>query len=111
MKLLFDHQLSPKLVNRLSDLYPDSSHVYPLGMDREDDLVIWEYARANDFVIVTKDSDFADLSVLRGFPPKVIWLRLGNCTTSQIETAIRDHTEAITEFSADPISGLLEIRK
>jgi len=58
MKLLFDHHLSPKLVKRLGDLYPDSSHVYSLGMDQEDDPVIWEYAKADDFIIVTKDSDF-----------------------------------------------------
>ena len=111
MKLLFDHQLSPKLVQRLSDLYPNSSHVYLLGMDREDDPVIWEWARANDFVIITKDTDFADLSVLRGFPPKVIWIRLGNCTTHQVETAIRHHAEVIADFANDPVNGLLTILK
>lgn len=111
MKLLFDHHLAPKLVKRLSDHYPASTHVCQIGLDRVDDPVIWEYARANDFVIVTKDADFTDLSVLRGFPPKVIWLKLGNCTTQQVEAAIRRHTEAIAEFATDPINGLLEIRR
>jgi predicted nuclease of predicted toxin-antitoxin system len=111
MKLLFDHQLSPKLVKRLSDLYPDSAHVHQIGLDQVADPVIWEHARANDFVIVTKDADFTDLSVLRGFPPKVIWLKLGNCTTRQVEDAIRRHTNAIAEFATDPINGLLEIRQ
>ncbi len=111
MKLLFDHHLSPRLVKRLSDLYPDSSHVYFLGLDRVDDSVIWEHARSNDFVIVTKDSDFTDLNVLRGFPPKVIWIKLGNCTTRQIEAAICHHRAAIADFESDPINGLLEIRQ
>ena len=111
MKLLFDHHLSPKLVKRLSNLYPDSSHVYFLGLDQVDDPVIWEHARSNDFVVVTKDSDFTDLSVLRGFPPKVIWIKLGNCTTQQIEDAIRRHATAIADFEVDPINGLLEIRQ
>lgn len=110
MKLLFDHHLSPKLVKRLGDLYPDSSHVYLLGMDQEADPLIWEYAKLNHFVIVTKDADFTDLSVLRGFPPKVIWLKLGNCTTQQVEDVIRSHQTAIAAFAADPINGLLEIR-
>lgn len=81
MKLFFDHHLAPKLVKRLSDLYPDSAHVYQIGLDQVADPVIWEHARTNDFVIVTKDADFTDLSVLRGFPPKVIWRKLGHYKT------------------------------
>ena len=74
MKLLFDHNLSPKLAHRLADLHPRSTHVFLVGMDREPDSDIWEYARSNGYVIVTKDADFADMSVLRGHPPKVIWV-------------------------------------
>lgn len=109
MKLLFDHQLSPKLATRLADLYPDSSHVYLLGMDQEADAAIWVYARDHDYVIVTKDSDFGDLSLLRGHPPKVIWLRLGNCTTKEVEDAIRRHEVEIADFENDQIIGLLSI--
>ena len=54
MKLLFDHHLSPKLVKKLSDVFPDSTHVYLIGLDQADDPGIWEYARTNDFVIVSK---------------------------------------------------------
>ena len=79
MKLLFDQNLSPRLVNRLADLYPDSSHVYFVGLDMAPDPVIWEYARDKEFIVMTRDADFSDLNVLLGFPPKVIWIRRGNC--------------------------------
>lgn len=72
MKLLFDHNLSPRLIKSLSDIYPDSNHVYPLGLDEARDPEIWEYARREGFLIVTKDADFSDLCMLLGFPPKVI---------------------------------------
>ena len=85
MKLLFNHNLSPRLVWLLADLYPNSQHVFLLEMDQEDDRVIWDYALQNDYTIVTRDSDYSDLSLVRGFPPKVIWIRCGNCSTSTIE--------------------------
>lgn len=109
MKLLFDHQLSPKLVVRLADLYPDSTHVYLLGMDQTDDSLIWEFARDNGYAIVSKDADFGDFSLLRGHPPKVIWIRLGNCTTTQVEVAMRRHTIEISEFEIDLVIGLMTI--
>lgn len=93
MKLLFDHNLSPRLVNRLANLFPESTHVYTLGMGQEDDLNIWKYALSNDFTIVTRDSDYNELLVLKGFPPKVIWIRRGNCSTNEIETMLRSHIE------------------
>ena len=68
MKLLFDQNLSPRLVDYLSDLYPESNHVYRLGIDRVPDREVWEYARRESFVIVTKDADFIDLSMLAGLP-------------------------------------------
>jgi predicted nuclease of predicted toxin-antitoxin system len=80
VKLLFDQNLSPKLVERLADLYPDSNHVYQLGIDLAPDKEMRDYAARDGFVIVTKDSDFSDLCILLGFPPKVIWIRRGNCS-------------------------------
>lgn len=74
MKLLFDQNLSPRLVNRLADLYPDSQHIFFIGLGQADDRVLWKYANQNDFTVVTRDSDFSELNVLRGFPPKVIWI-------------------------------------
>jgi predicted nuclease of predicted toxin-antitoxin system len=72
------------LVNRLADLFPGSSHVQSEGLDSGDDNQVWEHARLNDFAIVTKDEDFNNLSVVRGSPPKVLWVQLGNCTTAQV---------------------------
>jgi predicted nuclease of predicted toxin-antitoxin system len=72
VKLLFDHNLSPRLVKRLADLYPDSTHLHLLGLDRADDAAVWDLARREGFLIVTKDADFSDICMMRGFPPKVI---------------------------------------
>ena len=109
MKLLFDHQLSPRLVQRLVDLFPESSHVLSLGLDRAADSVVWEFAGANGFTIATKDSDFSDLSMLHGYPPKVVWIRIGNCTTGQIEALLRRHQQAIRQLETDADAGLLMI--
>jgi predicted nuclease of predicted toxin-antitoxin system len=109
MRLLFDHNLSPRLVRRLADLYPDTSHVFFVGLDRAADMTVWNYAQTYDYIIVTKDSDFSDVSVLRGFPPKVVWLRLGNCTTTDVERTLRHGFAAIEAFANDPTSGVLEL--
>jgi predicted nuclease of predicted toxin-antitoxin system len=77
MKLLFDQNLSPKLVPRLADLFPGSMHVSMAGLDCAEDGQIWEYARVNGLAIVTKDADYDHLGVVRGSPPKIIWLQLG----------------------------------
>jgi predicted nuclease of predicted toxin-antitoxin system len=109
MKLLFDNNLSHKLVARLVDLFPGSSHVMSEGLDESEDHEIWKFARVNEFTIVTKDSDFNDLSIIRGNLPKGIWLRVGNCKVSEIEEKIRENLIAINEFSNDPDLGILEI--
>jgi predicted nuclease of predicted toxin-antitoxin system len=109
MKLLFDHNLSPQLVKRLSDVFPDANHVAPAGLAEASDVSVWLYARDHGCTIVTKDSDFSDLSVLRGSPPKVIWLRLGNCTTRQIEDALRRNHDEVVFFVSDPAATVLEI--
>lgn len=110
MKLLFDHNLSPRLVNRLADLYPHTSNTSLAGLDRATDLAVWLYAQTHGYTIVTKDADFNDVSVLRGFPPKVIWIRLGNCTTGDLETILRRGHAAIVDFINDPTAGILELR-
>jgi predicted nuclease of predicted toxin-antitoxin system len=107
MKLLFDQNLSPKLVNRLAYLFPGSSHVQSVGLDCASDNEIWEYARLNGFAIVTKDEDFNNASVVRGSPPKVIWLQLGNCTTAQLETTLRARCADIEAFEKDTSVGTL----
>ena len=107
MKLLFDQNLSPKLVHLLGDLFPDSSHVQSLGLACTDDIQVWEHARLNGFAIVSKDADYNNMSVLRGNPPKVIWLQLGNCTTAQVEAVFRVRFADIEAFERDPSVGTL----
>jgi predicted nuclease of predicted toxin-antitoxin system len=109
MKLLFDQNLSPKLVNRLTDLFPDTSHVQSEGLDCASDDQVWEHARLNGFAIVTKDADYNNLSVVRGSPPKVIWLLLGNCTTAQVEAVFRARVADIEAFDKDPSVGTLAL--
>jgi predicted nuclease of predicted toxin-antitoxin system len=109
MKLLFDQNLSPKLVNRLCDLYPDSNHVYLLGLDRKPDKEVWEHARQEGFLMVTKDADFSDLCMLLGFPPKVIWIRRGNCKTSEIEWLLRHHYSDVEALDQDVVMGVLTL--
>ncbi|MGH8568854.1 MAG: DUF5615 family PIN-like protein [Gammaproteobacteria bacterium] len=84
MKLLLDQNLSYKLVAELQAWYPGSSQVRLLGMERADDKAIWDYARQHGFTIVTQDSDFHELSVLYGSPPKIVWLKCGNCSNDTI---------------------------
>lgn len=88
MKLLLDENLSPRLVARLTDLFPGSSHVHECGLGASPDTVIWDFAASNGFTIISKDLDFHDRSVLRAGPPKVIWLRTGNCSTDRVEEPI-----------------------
>lgn len=107
MKLLFDQNLSGDLVRRLSDLYPESTHVKHLGMMSSDDGVIWAYARERGFVIVSKDSDFQQRSLVFGAPPKVVWLRIGNCPAGQVEKLLRDHSVELHTFEADGLQSLL----
>src|SRR5438552_3709545 len=101
MKLLFDQNLSPKLVARLADLFPGSSHVQSEGLDSANDDQIWDHARQNGFAIVSKDADYNNMSVVRGSPPKVIWLLLGNCTTGQVEAVFRRRFADIDAFEKD----------
>jgi len=109
MKLLFDQNLSFKLCQQLADIFPDSSQIRLLGMEEADDRAIWEYARANDFILVSQDVDFADMATLYGPPPKVIWLRCGNQPTTVIEQRLRDHIDSIAAFEQDQAAACWEI--
>ena len=109
MKLLFDHNLSPRLVKLLSDIYPDSNHVHTLNLDCAPDTEVWDYARREGFSVVTKDADFADLSMLLGFPPKVIWIRRGNCRTADLEAMLRRRHADIAALTEDKVIGVLTL--
>ncbi len=107
--LLFDHNLSPRLVNHLAQLYPSSRHVATVGLDRATDREVWAFARQNDCMIVTKDADFGEMTVLMDAPPKVIWIRRGNCSTQGIEKLLRDSYESILAFSENSEAGIIEL--
>jgi len=80
-----------------------------MGLDRQSDRIIWETAKKQDYIIVTKDSDFNELLILKGFPPKVIWIRLGNCSTKTIESLLRTNYEAIFAFYQDNNIGIISL--
>jgi predicted nuclease of predicted toxin-antitoxin system len=98
MKLLFDENLSPKMVMVLADVFPDSAHVDRIGLGGGSDDDVWCYAKENSFMIVSKDSDFYEKSILYGHPPKVILIKRGNCNNRQIQLILRNKKEVITEF-------------
>jgi predicted nuclease of predicted toxin-antitoxin system len=98
VKLLLDENLSPRLVDLLSDLYPGSDHVHNLSLGGAIDSEVWDYAKLHGFAIVSKDSDFAERSVLESDPPKIIWVRLGNCSTEEVEKLLRSAHEMIRGF-------------
>ena len=107
MKLLFDENLSPKLVALLEREFPRSAHVRDLGLRGAPDGRIWDHALENDFVIVSKDDDFRQRSFLRGAPPKVVWLQVGNAGTAPIAGLLRDEASRIHSFQGEEESALL----
>jgi predicted nuclease of predicted toxin-antitoxin system len=109
VKLLFDQQLSHKLIAVVADLYPASEHVRNRGLSSANDDEIWTLAQREQFVIVTKDEEFHALSVVRGHPPKVLWVRSGNCATDLVETLLRKNLDEIERFVADPDAGFMPL--
>lgn len=107
MKLLLDENLSTRILSEVLDLYPDSSHVGLLGLSQTSDSIIWEQAKEGSFCIVSKDSDFQQRSLLFGAPPKVILLKLGNCSTQKIVAVLRVNQSVITAFWMDEDASLL----
>ena len=109
MKLLLDQNLSRKLVKKIARQFPGSSHVIFCNLERADDGVIWNYAREKGFVIVTKDADFAVRSASEDFPPKVVWLRIGNTSAKIVEATLKTRAKEIRSFGKDTNAGCLII--
>jgi predicted nuclease of predicted toxin-antitoxin system len=110
LKLLVDENLAPGLAEQLADLFPGSVHVTAVGLGSMSDAVIWEFAGANQFTLVTKDNDFVNLSLTLGSPPKVVLLQTGNCSTSRIERIIRLNAVRFSEFDSDGRRSLLVLK-
>lgn len=111
MRFLFDQNISHRILPLLPESLADSTSVKNEGLINASDKIIWEYAKENDYVIVTQDSDFNDLSSLYGFPPKIIWIRTGNLSTRQIIQILIDYFSEIEKFLSDDRYGCFEIMK
>ncbi len=107
MKLLLDQNLSHRLVASLSDVFPGSQHVRDLGLATASDADVWDAANRGGFAILSKDGDFRQLSFVHGAPPKVVWLRVGNSSTKQIEAFVRAHLLDLARFEADQTASIL----
>lgn len=100
MKLLFDQNLSPRLVTALADVYPESAHVQSFGMAEATDAAVLDFAQGNGFILVSKDSDFFDPQLIRGRSSKIVWIRRGNCATRDIEAILRRHAGDVRQLAA-----------
>ena len=109
MKLLLDENLPHRLVSTLVAEFPGSSHVSEVGLSSSSDEELWRYAGEHGFTIVSKDSDFHQMSFLRGFPPKVVWVRKGNCSVREIESLLMSSTDVLRDFMASEEASVLLI--
>lgn len=109
MKLLFDENLSFRLVAALATEFPQSAHVRDVGLARSSDEEVWKYAAEFGFVVVSKDADFEQRALLRGSPPKIVWLRVGNCATAAVESLLRRRHSEILAFAAESSASFLAL--
>ena len=107
--LLFDQNISFRIIKEISPLFPGSKQVREVGLEGKQDREVWNYAKSNGFTLVSFDSDFTDLSLIFGFPPKVIWLRLGNSSTNRIIAVMTQKKEEIQIFLKNNIEGILKV--
>jgi predicted nuclease of predicted toxin-antitoxin system len=107
VKILFDQNLSPKLVAALSDVFPGSAHVRDFQMREAEDWEVWNFAVVNGFAIATKDGDFRQRSIVQGHPPKIILLAIGNCPSARVEQLIRSRLSDLAAFDSDPQAALI----
>jgi len=91
----------------LKDIFPDIEHVKKMGLEISDDNDLWKYAKDNSFIIITKDSDFNEKAIVKGFPPKIIWIKKGNCSTNEIEKSLRNRFIEIKNFTSDIENSVL----
>jgi predicted nuclease of predicted toxin-antitoxin system len=109
VRLLFDENLSARLVPALADAYPGSAHLAEVGLLGAPDGAVWDYAAAGGYLLVTKDEDFQRLSVVRGPPPKVVWVRLGNCATADVARLLGLRADDIARFVAHDAAAFLAL--
>ena len=108
-KLIFDNNISHRIISRIKDIFPNSTHVMLKNLDESSDMEIWRYAYKNNYAIVTKDSDFNDIAIYQTNNVKIIWLKIGNCKINEIEQVLRDNEKIIKTFLIEKTSTILEI--
>jgi len=109
MKILLDQNISYKVIKKLESIYLEINHVSNFNLQASDDKIIWEFAKNNGFTLVTQDSDFHDFSILKGSPPKIIWLKCGNTTTNNIVKILSENYQVINDFIVHERYACLEI--
>lgn len=109
MKLLFDQNLSRRLLPDVEGVFPGSSHVQLLGIESVNDIALWQFAAAHGFTIVSKDVDFVELQLVRGYPPKLVWLNCGNASNTELRAKLAGQLETIALMLADDDVGVVEI--
>ncbi len=109
MKLLLDENLSRRIIPELQHFYPESSQVALIGLNAASDREIWEYAKQENFAIVSQDADFHEYNLLAGGPPLVIWLRCGNQPKKVIFGKLTSNKNEIEEAYKDPEIWCIEI--
>ena len=109
MKLLFDQNISFRIINKIALVYPNSEQVIGLQLENSSDLEIWTFAKNNNYTIITFDSDFFDLTNLYGHPPKIIWRKTGKTSTKEIAQLLINKVDLIKEFIENDEIACLEI--
>ena len=109
VKLLFDQNLSHRLVDRLADLFPGSTQARLVGLDRATDEALWDHAVQGGYAMVSRDVDLAEMAALHGPPPLVIWLRGGNSATVEVETVLRRHHAGIVAAATGGDVACIEV--
>lgn len=111
MKLLFDQNVSYRILKKLSVSYDGSSHVKIERLINASDIDIWEYAKQHQFTLVTLDSDFNDIYLLKGFPPKILWFQTGNLQTEELALILENQKSVVADFISEEKSGCMHLFK
>ena len=111
MKLLFDQNISFRILSKIKSVFPDSVQVREIGLEDASDKEIWSYAKRNAYTIVTFDSDFYDFTLVWGSPPKIVLIKSHNQTTNYIAEILIEQEQTIKKFNEDNLMAYLEIIK
>ena len=109
MKILLDQNISYRVLKKIEHLFPEAAQVKRLGLINATDKMIWQFAKEQDYAILTHDADFQDLSLLYGYPPKIIWLREGNLTNEMLAQKLLNAYDTIKSFIQEDLGGCLQL--